>query len=95
MLVGPTKRRKKQLPDKLVSLDKKAEQTLLSPQEIDLKNWLNNHLAHLLREEEIKWYQRAKSNIYSKGILIQNMSSFLQIGNIRKHEYINYKIITG
>jgi hypothetical protein len=33
---------------KLDSLDKKTEQTLLSPQEIDLKNCLNSRLAHLL-----------------------------------------------
>jgi hypothetical protein len=45
----------------LIALDKKAEQTLLTPQEIDLKCCLNNRLAQLLREGEVKWYQRAKT----------------------------------
>ena len=41
-------------------LDKKAEITPLQPVEIDLKHVLNERLAELLREEELKWYQRAK-----------------------------------
>jgi hypothetical protein len=48
---------KKDLLDKLDSLDKKAEYTLLSPQELDLKQCMSSCLSHLLREEEIKWYQ--------------------------------------
>ena len=39
-------------------LDKKTEVMLLSPQEIALKHY--TRLAHIMREEEIKWYQRAK-----------------------------------
>jgi hypothetical protein len=54
------KERDKVLLDKLNFLDKKSEQTLLSLQKVDLKSCLNNHLTHLLREEELKWYQRAK-----------------------------------
>jgi hypothetical protein len=34
---------------------------LLSTQEADLKQYLNNQLSQLLREEELKWYQRSKS----------------------------------
>jgi hypothetical protein len=37
--------------------DKKAETNALSNQELDLKHYLNERLVHLLREEEIKWYQ--------------------------------------
>ena len=33
---------------------------LLSSQEIALKYYINERLAHMLREEELKWYQRAK-----------------------------------
>lgn len=40
---------------------KKAEKQCLSKQELNLKNYLKNRLALLLREEEIKWYQRAKT----------------------------------
>jgi hypothetical protein len=41
-------------------LDKKAEVSLLSAQEADLKQCLHNSLSQLLREEELKWYQRSK-----------------------------------
>jgi hypothetical protein len=44
----------------LDALDKRAEIAPLSMNEIDLKHYLNNRLAELLREEEIKWYQIAK-----------------------------------
>lgn len=33
---------------------------VLSSQELDLKHYLQNRLAKLLREDEVKWYQRAK-----------------------------------
>jgi hypothetical protein len=45
---GTYKKEKKELLDKLNALDKKVEQTLLTPQEIDFKFCLNNHLAQLL-----------------------------------------------
>ena len=38
------------------NLDKKAETSILSPQEVDLKQYLKNRLAEMLRQEEIKWY---------------------------------------
>jgi hypothetical protein len=41
-------------------LDKKVESTPLDPDELTLKRYLNNRLADLLREEEMKWYQIAK-----------------------------------
>jgi hypothetical protein len=44
----------------LDELDKKAEHTWLNDSERDLKHVLNERLAELLREEELKWYQRAK-----------------------------------
>ena len=48
------------LLEKLDELDKKAESTLLDQNELNLKYVLNERLSELLREEEIKWYQRAK-----------------------------------
>ena len=45
---------------KLDELDKKAESTLLDQNKLNLKYVLNERLSELLREEEIKWYQRAK-----------------------------------
>ena len=57
---GVNKKEKQKLRSMADTLDKKAETMLLSPQEIDLKHYINERLAHMLREEEIKWYQRAK-----------------------------------
>jgi len=48
------------LLNKLDELDKKAETSMLSEMEFNLKHVLNDRLAQLLREEELKWYQRAK-----------------------------------
>ena len=57
---GIYKKDKKELLDKLDLLDKKAESTLLTQEEIDIRWFYRNRLSLLLREEEIKWYQRAK-----------------------------------
>jgi hypothetical protein len=53
--------RKKEITNKLEQLDKKVECTMLSPQEVDVKHCLNMRLMQLLRDEEIKWYERPKS----------------------------------
>jgi hypothetical protein len=53
-------KKEKDLLDRLDNLDKKAESTLLSPLELDLKQCMSSCLSQLLREEEIKWYQRSK-----------------------------------
>jgi hypothetical protein len=45
---GTYKKEKKELLDKLADLDKKAEENLLDPREIDLKCCLNNRLTQLL-----------------------------------------------
>jgi hypothetical protein len=58
---GTNKKEKKWLLDKLDVLDKKAEVSLLSAQEADLRQCLHNRLSHLLRKEELKWYQRSKT----------------------------------
>ena len=46
--------KKKSLLNKLDELDKKAETTPLYDNELNLKHALNNRLAELLREEELK-----------------------------------------
>jgi hypothetical protein len=58
---------KKEIMNKLEQLDKKAECTMLSPHKLDVKHCLNVRLMQLLREEEIKWYQRSKSNKLLQG----------------------------
>jgi hypothetical protein len=54
------KKEKKHILNTLDLLDKKAESTPLDSSDIGLKQYLNNRLAKLLREEEMKWYQRAR-----------------------------------
>jgi hypothetical protein len=65
----------KGLLDKLDRLDKKAEASLLSVQEADLRRCLHNRLSQLLREEELKWYQRSKAKHLLEGTRILNTSS--------------------
>uniref|UniRef100_C6JRS1 DUF4283 domain-containing protein n=1 Tax=Sorghum bicolor TaxID=4558 RepID=C6JRS1_SORBI len=57
---GAYKKEKTTIVNKLDELDKKAETSVLTNSELDLKYVLNNRVAELLREEELKWYQRAK-----------------------------------
>jgi hypothetical protein len=64
---GVNSKEKNGLLDKLDMLDKKAEVSVLSVQEADLKHCLHNRLCQLLREEELKWYQRSKANHLLKG----------------------------
>ena len=48
-------------------LDKKAETSLLSPQELELRYHLKGQLIKLLREEEIYWLQRSKATKLLQG----------------------------
>jgi hypothetical protein len=57
---GKYKKEKKEILNTLDTLDKKAETCPLDSHERDYKQYLNNRLADMLREEEIKWYQQAK-----------------------------------
>jgi hypothetical protein len=76
---GLYKKEKKDTLGKLEHLDKKAESTLLLPHEINLKQCLNARLIQLLREEEIKWYQRVKSNKLLQGDI--NTKYFHMVAN--------------
>ena len=60
-------KKNKDILDALDALDKKAEHSFLSTHEIDVKQCLKNRIAQLLREEEIKWYQRAKTKDLLEG----------------------------
>ena len=64
---GAYKKEKKALLEKLDELDKKTETMLLTSQEVNLKHVLNERLAELLREEELKWYQQAKTRDLLEG----------------------------
>jgi hypothetical protein len=54
---GTYKKERKSILNTLDLLDKKAENTPLASEELDLKNCLNNRIVQMLREEVIKWYQ--------------------------------------
>jgi hypothetical protein len=58
---------KKEIMSKLERLDKKGESTRLLPHEVDIKHCLNVWLIQMLREEEIRWYQRSKANNLLQG----------------------------
>jgi hypothetical protein len=60
---GAYKKEKQELLRKADELDKKAKTALLSQHELDLKQCIKDRLAQLLREEEIKWFQGAKTLI--------------------------------
>jgi len=48
-------------------LDIKAESQILSQQELDLEQSVRERITQLLREEEIKWFQRAKTKDLLEG----------------------------
>ena len=60
-MVGQLKNEKLRLSSIIDELEAFAEIRPLSTQEIDLKNRSNAEMAGILREEEIKWYQRSKA----------------------------------
>ena len=66
-IAGAYRKEKKRLLALLDDLDKKAENAPLSDQDINLKHYLKERLVLLLREEEIKWYERAKVKTLLEG----------------------------
>jgi mannosylglycoprotein endo-beta-mannosidase len=65
--VGSYKKEKKTLLAILHNIDKKVENDMLTDQEINLKHYLKERLVSLLREEELKWYERAKVKTLLEG----------------------------
>ena len=61
------KKEKKRLSEIIDHLESIAEVRLLSQQELETKNQANEEIARLLREEEIKWYQRSKAQFILEG----------------------------
>jgi hypothetical protein len=66
-VTGVLKNEKSRLSSIIDGLEALAEIGPLSTQEIELKNQSNAKIASLLREEEIKWYQRSKSQFILEG----------------------------
>jgi hypothetical protein len=65
-------------------MDKRAETTMLTPQELDLKHCLKAKLVQLLREEEVKWYQRSKTENLLKGDINTKYFQLIANGKHRK-----------
>jgi hypothetical protein len=65
-------------------MDKKAETTMLTPQELDLRHCLKAKLVQLLREEEVKWYQRSKTENLLKGDSNTKYFQLIANGKYRK-----------
>jgi hypothetical protein len=61
------------------------------PQEIELKNQSNAEIAKLLREEEIKWYQRSKSQFILEGDA--NTRYFHSVANGRHRNKLIHSLI--
>jgi hypothetical protein len=61
------KKGKQRLLSIIDDLEALAEVRPLSMQEIELKSQSNAHIATLLREEELKWYQRSKAQFILEG----------------------------
>ena len=66
-LVSQNKKHKLDLLAKIDNFDRKAETSLLSPQEVELRHHLKGQLTKLLREEEIYWLQRSKATKLLQG----------------------------
>jgi hypothetical protein len=81
---GHYKKEKNEILNTLDRLDKKAEHTPLHVDEINTKQCLNNRLAHLLQDEEIKWYQRAKTKDLLEGDSNTKYFQLIANGKYRK-----------
>jgi hypothetical protein len=75
---GILKKEKLRLSAIIDELEAFAEVRPLSSHVIDLKSQSNALLARLLREEELKWYQRSKAQFILEGDSIQDISMELQ-----------------
>lgn len=79
---GAYNKEKQELIKKADILDLEAEKRWLSQQELDLKQCIKDRLAHLLREEEIKWFQRAETRGLLEGV--NNTKYFQLVANGKK-----------
>ena len=87
---GIYKKEKQRLSTIIDDLDKIAETRILSQQEIELKNQSNEKIARLLREEEIKYYQRSKADFILMGD--SNTRYFQLVANGRHRKKCIYSL---
>jgi hypothetical protein len=87
-MAGSYKKEKKTLLALLHNLDKKAENDRLIDHEINLKHYLKERLVSLLREDELKWYERAKV----KTLLEADATTLLPMANTVSSLFIDLKM---
>ena len=68
-------------------LDRLTETRLLTAQEIELKSQSNAQVARMLREEELKWYQRSKAQFIPEGDSNTRYFHNVANGRHRKNEF--------
>jgi hypothetical protein len=76
----------------LHNLDKKAENDRLTDHEINLKHYLKERLVSLLREEELKWYERAKVKTLLEGDANKGSFTLLPMANTVSSLFIDLKM---
>jgi hypothetical protein len=89
-MAGSYKKEKNTRMGLLQDLDKKAEIDRLYDHDIDLKHYLKERLVSLLREEEIKWYERAKVKTLLEGDA--NTRFFHLVANGKHHKQHIYRL---
>ena len=86
---GAYKKEEQELLRKADELDE-MEENLLNKQELDLKQCIKDRLAQLSREEEIKWFQRAKTKELLEGDC--NTKYFQLVANEKRRKTRIYKL---
>jgi mannosylglycoprotein endo-beta-mannosidase len=64
---GHYKKEKKRLSEIIDNIESLTESRVLLQHELEMKNKANEQIARLLREEEVKWYQRSKAQFLLEG----------------------------
>jgi mannosylglycoprotein endo-beta-mannosidase len=90
-VAGILKSEKLRLSTLIDDLEALAETRLLSTQEIELKSQYNAQMASMLREEELKWYQRSKVQFILEGD--SNTRYFHSIANGRHRKKLIHSLV--
>jgi hypothetical protein len=90
-VAGLLKSEKIRLTSLIDEIEALAETRMLSPQEIDSKSQYNAQLASMLREEELKWYQRSKVQFILEGD--SNTRYFHSVANGRHRKKLIHSLV--
>ena len=90
-VTGLLKNEKLRLSSVIDDIEAIAEVRPLTTQEIELKSHSNAQLAGLLREEELKWYQRSKAQFLLEGD--SNTRYFHSVANGRHRKKLIHSLV--